>query len=153
MLEIGVIGSNSDIQVKNVINAVQFYAELLMPPEVVDNLKIDIEFDDELTEFNAHCLSEDACEDPRDFYINIKPKLKESLYCVIAHEMVHVKQYAMNELYDVFAFNEEGGLTSAVMYHGKKYSRDEGYYESPWEEEAYGKEVGLYQQWKNRKLS
>ena len=58
---------------------------------------------------------------------------------VLAHEMVHVKQYVSGALV------EHGKYAS---WHGKKYDEfepnSEEYFFSPWEVEAYGMQVGLY---------
>ena len=58
---------------------------------------------------------------------------------ILAHEMVHVKQYVKGELVD------HGKYCS---WHGNKYEEfecdSEDYYFSPWEVEAYGMQVGLY---------
>jgi len=59
----------------------------------------------------------------------------------IAHEQVHIKQYLSGELFEYAA----GG----VRYKGQKFDydpemNDEGYYNSPWEIEAYGREQGMY---------
>jgi hypothetical protein len=56
----------------------------------------------------------------------------------IAHEMVHVKQYAKGELKDY------------LKEEKSKYKNDHIYFESlnywdyPWEIEAHGRELGLY---------
>ena len=60
----------------------------------------------------------------------------------LGHEIVHVKQYLNNEIFDY-----SDGMTSRYMggrytYTGKT---DETYWESPWEIEAYGRMEGLYQ--------
>ena len=54
--------------------------------------------------------------------------------------MVHVKQYATGEL----KFHERRNL---VTFQREQYQDDE-YWESLWEIEAYGREVGLYQKFK-----
>jgi hypothetical protein len=54
--------------------------------------------------------------------------------------MVHVKQYAKGEL----KFHERGNM---VTFQREQYHGDE-YWESLWEIEAYGREVGLYQKFK-----
>lgn len=70
----------------------------------------------------------------------------------LGHEIVHVKQYLNNEIFDY-----SDGITSRYMggrytYTGKT---DETYWESPWEIEAYGRMEGLYQMflevWKDKK--
>lgn len=64
---------------------------------------------------------------------------EEDPLAVLAHEMVHVKQYARGELVD------HGKYCS---WHGKKYEEtelsSEEYFFSPWEVEAFGMQVGLY---------
>jgi hypothetical protein len=63
----------------------------------------------------------------------------EDPLAVLAHEMVHVKQYVNGELVD------HGKYCS---WHGKKYEEtelsSEEYFFSPWEVEAFGMQVGLY---------
>lgn len=63
----------------------------------------------------------------------------EDPIAVLAHEMVHVKQYFKGELID------DGRQAS---WHGKLYQEfepnSEEYFFSPWEVEAYGMQVGLY---------
>ena len=55
----------------------------------------------------------------------------------LAHELVHVKQYATGEMRD--------RDNAIVEWMGEKYNQDElEYWEHPWEIDAYGREVGLY---------
>lgn len=64
---------------------------------------------------------------------------EEDPISVLAHEMVHAKQYFLGELVD---------YGSHVSWHGKKYQEfepsSEDYFFSPWEVEAFGMQVGLY---------
>lgn len=64
---------------------------------------------------------------------------EEDPFMVLAHEMVHVKQYALGELVDA---------NSYCMWKGQRYQEfeadSEEYYFSPWEVEAFGMQVGLY---------
>jgi len=59
---------------------------------------------------------------------------------ILAHEMVHAKQYALGELVD---------LTDRCRWLGIEYPEyepgSEEYYFSPWELEAFGKQVGLFE--------
>ena len=59
----------------------------------------------------------------------------------LGHEMIHVKQYLNNEIFDY-----KNGF---VRYKGEEFddsykSKLENYFESPWEIEAYGRELGLF---------
>jgi hypothetical protein len=73
----------------------------------------------------------------------------KSLFIDLGHELVHVKQYLNNEIFDY--------VNGDVRFRGKvfdasHYRDHEKYYDSPWELEAYGRESGLYQIFKNRKM-
>ena len=77
----------------------------------------------------------------KKFVINLEwSKLGKRVLQCLAHEMVHVKQYAKGEL----KFHEKGNM---VTFQREQYQGDE-YWESLWEIEAYGREVGLYQKFR-----
>jgi hypothetical protein len=59
----------------------------------------------------------------------------------LGHELVHVKQYLNNEIFDYVS----GDVRYKGTYFDSSWAEDEeAYYESPWELEAYGREYGLY---------
>lgn len=58
----------------------------------------------------------------------------------IAHEMVHVKQYAKDELHE---YTQKKGH----RYQGQFYSDKLDYWDEPWEIEAHGREIGLFIRW------
>jgi hypothetical protein len=59
----------------------------------------------------------------------------------LGHELVHVKQYLNNEIFDY----KNGDVRHKGIKFDSSYLLDEGkYYDSPWEIEAYGREWGLY---------
>mgnify|MGYP001210788531 FL=1 len=62
------------------------------------------------------------------------------LLLTIAHEMVHVKQYARGELY-------QGTRIAKHRWQGKWISNNLDYWDQPWEIEAAGREIGLFVQW------
>jgi hypothetical protein len=70
---------------------------------------------------------------------------------VLAHEMVHVKQYAKNELGKDLALARGGkGLRIVTRWQGKYWTpntKEDEYWDAPWEIEAYGREVGLHHKW------
>ena len=59
----------------------------------------------------------------------------------LGHELVHVKQYLNNEVFD---YKDGGVRYKGVIFDNSYYEDEETYYESPWEIEAYGREWGLY---------
>ena len=67
--------------------------------------------------------------------------------------MVHVKQHAKNELQSGHMVAARGGLKMVSKWMGKVWKakgKEDSYYDSPWEIEAYGREVGLYARWIER---
>lgn len=83
----------------------------------------------------GYCLELD---DNRTFEIEADRKLSmRNLLETIAHEIVHVKQYARRELHPVH--NTWCGKT----YNPEKVS----YWDLPWEIEAHGRETGLFIRW------
>ena len=67
-------------------------------------------------------------------------KLKDPIKTII-HEMVHVKQYATNQMFDY--------INGDTKFEGKLYKNTRNYLEywdHPWEQEAYGRTDGIYEQ-------
>ena len=58
----------------------------------------------------------------------------------IAHEMVHVKQYAKGELVDL-------SRCGSTKWQNEVINKDTNYWDLPWEVEAHGKELGLFIRW------
>ena len=68
----------------------------------------------------------------RHFEIEIDKKLNiNELVTTICHEMVHVKQYARNEMTDQCV------QYGAATWKGRKVNPKTTYYDLPWEKEAY----------------
>jgi hypothetical protein len=88
-------------------------------------------------EEDGFCCIEDYNKSgkPREFTIEIDKSLNlKTMLLVLAHECVHVKQYATGELDD-----------NLSVWRGRKVNSDKvPYWEHPWEIEAYGREKGLY---------
>ena len=78
---------------------------------------------------------------PREFDVDINKQQKlRRLLETVAHEMVHVKQFARGELYESVRRNKH-------RWQGKWLNTDPKYWDQPWEIEAHGREVGLFVQW------
>jgi hypothetical protein len=83
----------------------------------------------------GYCLELDS---NREFELEIdRTQSLRKLLETVAHEMVHVKQFARRELHP--ANDTWFGKT----YNPKKVS----YWDLPWEIEAHGREVGLFVRW------
>jgi hypothetical protein len=138
-------------QTKELEAAARFFAAQLLHPKTVKNLQIDIERDRKL-DVEGECISEDDRKNPRWFTINLRgARTDDDMIKTLAHEMVHVKQYAKNELGKELALASKGkGIKIATRWQGKFWnpsSKEDAYWDCPWEIEAYGREVGLYAKW------
>lgn len=137
---------------KQIANACEFYGNLLMDPRMVRSLRIDINLIKSL-DVMGECINEDGIARSRWFTINLRDSRDdESIFKTLAHEMVHVKQYAKGELGKDLAVTK-GGFQVRTRWMGspwKPKSKEDGYFDSPWEIEAYGREVGLYKRWVER---
>ena len=128
--------------------ATHFYASRLMSDRLSNTLEININVIKDFYVKNK-ILGEAFPKDDvlglpsnKQFVINLEwnNKLGKRVLQCLAHEMVHVKQYAKGEL----KFHEKRNL---VTFQREQYQGDE-YWESLWEIEAYGREVGLYQKFR-----
>ena len=83
----------------------------------------------------GYCLELDT---NREFEIEVdRTQSLRKLLETVAHEMVHVKQYARRELHP-----------STDTWLGKTYNpKKVSYWDLPWEIEAHGREVGLFVRW------
>jgi len=59
----------------------------------------------------------------------------------VGHEMIHIKQYLNNELFD---YVDGKARFKGQVFHSGHSDDLEKYFDSPWEIEAYGREYGLY---------
>lgn len=83
----------------------------------------------------GYCLEGDT---NRDFELEIdKTQPLRKLLETVAHEMVHVKQFARRELHP-----------TKDDWYGKTYDpKKVNYWDLPWEIEAHGRECGLFVRW------
>lgn len=142
--------SNLNSKTKDlIVDSLQFYLDKLLPPHIVEELNIDIEFNSEMYQ-NGLCMIDEELENigapsPRNFIIYLKNK-RENLLEVLAHEAVHIKQYATNELKRLVLTSDGDILTHIDVWQDRVWepTDDETLeFDSPWEIEAYGREWGL----------
>ena len=116
--------------------AALFYAGELLTPKMRENVFIKIKFNSKIDAF-GYASVEDYNDSgkPRDFLIELYPHLSAyDILKTLAHEMVHVKQYAYSEM------NEEGN-----RWKGNRVDLSTiDYWTEPWEIEAHGMEPGLF---------
>ena len=105
--------------------------EYMMKALNLKNIFIDVEISNLFKNENAFgfCLS----HSPTEFLIELDHQLESfELIETICHEMIHVKQYATGELV------EKG---EQILYRNRLYDHDSTDDSSPWEKEAYEKEL------------
>ena len=116
-----VIGGRKD-QREMAHRVVGYMINTLMPR--MRTLDITVEFTNIKSDAVGFCMQTD---NNRTFEIEIDKKQNfKDIVTTLCHEMVHVKQYARNEM------SCYGG-----KWKKKKISDDTAYYDLPWEKEAY----------------
>ena len=117
--------------------AAKFYASILLPKHISAHITVDIDFMGKLDrDADGYCdvVGYNIRKKPREFEIQIRRnKSKRYMMMTLAHEFVHLKQYAMGELDD-----------NMSVWKGKKVRSNVDYWDSPWEIEAHGREYGLW---------
>jgi Zn-dependent peptidase ImmA (M78 family) len=125
--------------------AIRYYGNELLGSRLSKNITINVIFEVLPSPIKAMCQWQDDNHRCREFVILIHKKLnKKQTLITLAHEMVHVKQYATGELKDYLR-------TESVRWQNKVFSLDKvKYWSSPWEKEAYKKDEILYEAFKKR---
>lgn len=133
----------TDLCKNDVTSAAKFFAAKLMTKRLADSLTINVVFDDEM-DFAGLCTWVDDWNRPKEFMITLNPTHNEPVLLSLAHEMVHVKQYARGELRDLISKPGQVNWKGARKDH---VNHGDGYRDQPWEEEAYDLEHKLYREW------
>jgi hypothetical protein len=117
--------------------AILFYAKELMTSKMLDNIHIKVFFNKNIDDVYGYASVEDRTDSgkARDFLIEMNPKIGGRMILKsLAHEMVHIKQYAYGETNDTL-----------TQWKGMPMNANlEDYWRQPWEVEAYGIETGLF---------
>jgi hypothetical protein len=119
-------------------------AEKLMTKRLSDSLMVTILFVPDMGDLEGDCGYEDyESPRPKEYTIRVGNKSKKIITQLrtICHEMVHVKQYARGEMKELWK------PARYTRYQGKVYPEKMDYWDTPWEVEAFGREVGLYTRW------
>lgn len=142
-MHIKTIGKPLHVSLSLSKKAVIFYGKYLIGNgKLYNNLKLTIQFEkmSSMSDDYAYCDWVDDNNLRREFVIGIDRSLnKKETMLALAHEMVHLKQYARGEMKDIHH------PVRMVKWQGERYLYEEmDYWECPWEIEAYGREKGLY---------
>lgn len=126
-----------------------FFGQILFTPSVLKSVYIDIVVDGNLKEHGTcFCDDEPRIKRPKFFTIKLRPptlEFPDPIEKTLAHEMVHIKQYASGQLRDV---------DGKIYWNGKIWRKskfEDSYLDAPWEVEAYGREQTLFLRWEANK--
>lgn len=145
------LDSIKNVDKKLLIEAINFFLDKLISSRLKKTLTLNFNFERESkSRVWANCAPIDTETRPKEFEINIylNNRLgKPALLRTIAHELVHVKQFATGEMRDLIK------TPYITYYREKKYDNQKlDYWFQPWEIEANGLECGLYKHFKKHKM-
>lgn len=135
-MDLKVYGCKNTALKKDIISATHFYAKELLSPQMLPHVSLTIRFSETIEELGSCCVTfTNDWYKPREFDIVLKnKKSKRILLITLAHEMVHLRQFAKGEL--------ANGLT---RWKGESVDSDHVEYSMlPWEIEAASLEYILY---------
>lgn len=146
-MQILIEGKCTAISKKELRYAIKFFANMLMTKRLSDSLSIEVSYEkdrDPLSHASMTWLDKNVR--PKVYDIEINPNMgKRRILIALAHEMVHIKQYAKGEMKDYVSRKK---FRRVIQWQTKDVSCDTFYWERPWEIEAYGRELGLYEMYK-----
>ena len=126
-------------------NAAEFYGDRLLGKRMARNILLEIKLTKDLKKkekaYGFCHVTDDNLNRPREFSIELDTSMKfkfDQIITWLAHEMVHLKQFVRNELYDF-----ELGRT---QWKSRIYKTNSNYNDQPWEKEAYRLEDKLYEE-------
>ena len=139
---VNVTGSNKGVRTL-VRTAAWWYAEKLMGKRLMNGLGINIKLTRTLLEkhnMEGSAIYEDDTRRPKNFTIELDSTCTiRSILITLAHEMVHIKQWAKEEMYEYY------NTPNMVRFKGEKmYQNEVDYWDYPWEIEAFGRQLGLF---------
>ena len=134
-------GSNKKVR-KAVEHAAWYYAEKLMGKRLLGSLEITINLKKDLLIKEGNegtAIWEDDNIRPKEFTISLDSNCAiRNILITLAHEMVHVKQWAKGEMY-------EYAERDMVRFNKTKFNMSNiDYWDYPWEIEAFGRQLGLF---------
>jgi hypothetical protein len=142
-MHITLIDQPSKVDPIMIFDSLVHYGETMMSKRLLKNIEIRVVGVKGLIrrdKIDADCVWEDINIRPREFTIRIDSGMgKKRTLLALAHEMVHVKQYALGQLKDYLRDS------SVCSWLDERHSKnDGGYFTWPWEVEAHGMESELY---------
>lgn len=146
MAKIKIIGSAKKVKTRSVCSAAEFFCDYLLK-RLSRNVYVEIKLKKNLYK-NTKCFGfatwlDEESRNHREFEIELDAGLGPVfLFRTLAHELVHVRQYARKQLIDVQYGNYQ--KWNGVMFNEHMVD----YKKLPWEIEASNLEKELYNLWK-----
>jgi hypothetical protein len=132
---------HSNLSRSEIKEATNFFLSKLMSKRLSNTLTLFIKFNDKKYGYSGLCTWLDDPIRPKEFEINIRNDPEDEQLSTLAHEMVHVKQYAKGELRDLLSKPDilvwKGARRSTIETSSQEYL------DFPWEKEAFGLEKEL----------
>lgn len=137
-MRIHVRGKNKKVSRDEFKYALEWMLSLIMSKKLMCNLNVILEFIEERgLKGSTECA--DTEYKPRNFKIRIDPNLsRHNQLKTLAHELVHVKQFAMGEMRYTKYREWIKWFKQSIQ------SEETDYWDLPWEIEAFGREYGMY---------
>ena len=142
-MKLRVLNSKNPTQRSDIRNLTQKIVNHLIRPGIAKNLNITVRIkDNNLDGCMGWCQPLDN-HLPRRFEIVLSSRLnKRTLMQTLAHELVHVKQFAQDEL--KFLVNS---VEPRQRWHNERFDENTTYWNQPWEKEARKMERPLLMKW------
>ena len=144
-VDIEIFDTPKRLDVNLLESAIRFYACKLMTPCVLKKLTLELMFVRGLRSQDGDAMMywDDQEVRPREFTIEMDKDIGvRPALVALAHEIIHVKQYATGVLQD--------GDDATCFWKGIPYDLNEVEYKDlPWEIEAFSQELDLYNQFKS----
>jgi len=137
-------------QSNEIKKAALFFSNHLMSNKLLDTIELQIL---RCNDMDYLGWIEEINQELRIFKICLKDNDTSEIPVIsaLAHEIVHLKQYVCGELgAERLKLMRGGKNVPTTRWMGGYWSpkkKEDPYWDSPWEVEAYGREYGLYRRW------
>lgn len=158
-MKISIKGPNPKISKKELRFATEYMTGLLLSKRMMKNLYVEVYSHPNMAKDCGHekfadCVWLDEDTRPREFKIRLNAKKSKRVQLLsLAHELVHVKQMALNEMRSVFKRRPEHTIHHVKWKTDFVHAKETHYFDLPWEIEAHGREYGMYARYMEHKAA
>lgn len=141
-MQIKIKGENKKISLKELRFATKWMSSLIMSSQLLKGLQLTITFKSEKGLAGSTEITDYENRLPKEFIIRLDPtEHRTQTLRTLAHELVHVKQFARGEMVELIRTN--------YTKWNKQYIKESkfDYFDLPWEIEAFGREYGMYRRY------